>query len=374
MANKEEALTLEDAFEAAYATQTSGKEEKEEAETPKEEVLEDSKPDTEITEKDGDTDGLQVKEKGRQKEKEVAPSSRADTSEVAPPPQMESPKVEPPPFWDKKDLQVWDKLPADAKAICTKNAKNGQTYVNRIISQLNQEFHKQVGDWHGLNEVFTEDRLKTLRAEGLTPAMVTERWAGWQDALNTNPYQTIGKLLQTYNIAPQQFMEYLNSGEAQTFQGNQEIEDLKAELAKQKQDLEQKFSNQELTQIRTQIGAFGQEKDSSGKALRPFFEELKPMIRQLLPLIYEQNEGISDYDALHAAWERAAYADPAIREKLMAQTKAAQQKEAVIQAQNTKKAASSLVGTTSSPGTPRPKAKSVDEALEMAAEEHGISI
>jgi hypothetical protein len=97
---------------------------------------------------------------------------------------------------------------------------------------------------------------------------------------------------------------------------------------------------------------FASEAGTDGKPLRPYFGEL-----HMLPFIQQvkaENPNASPRDVLSTAYDRACWATPAVREKMLAAQEATRLAEHREKAARAQAAGSSVVGTAPAPGSTRP--------------------
>lgn len=274
--------------------------------------------------------------------------------------QTKSPQsVTPPVFWGKDDKAEFAKLPPRIQERIALREKQRDQYTDRLVSTIQRERKL----YEGLNEVFNEERIKSLRVDGLTPVAATQRLWAWHDLLESDPIKGIAALAQRYGVD----MGQLSGVEVEQGEDSK-VEELEKRIEQMKAQQEQEKEESQVSLIRSQLDQFAQERDEKGNPLRPYFNDLKPVIRQLLPLIYQETPGISDYDALHQAYERAAYASPQVRQNLLQKPTRPNDADAV------RKASATLTGSPSPGATSSPRAKSVRDALRFAAAKHGVEI
>lgn len=273
-----------------------------------------------------------------------------------------------PPFWKPEHKALWGKItdPEIRKVI-----KENEAGRNRLTQHLKQVVNEKIGQWSGANfdEVFPAERMRALAIEGKTAAQATEALWAWNDYLEESPHAAIAEMMERYGLTAE---DVHNFKQGQPVQQQAPQEDPRiAELLKWREDQEGAVKN---ARIRAQLDAFGAENEN-GKMLRPYWNEVKKYIKGILPLVYSENPDITDYEALHKAYEMAAYANPQVRAKLSNGngTNGNGNNTVRFDAQKTQRAkeASSSLPSSSSNTAELPKtAKTARDALDMAWKEH----
>lgn len=263
-----------------------------------------------------------------------------------------------PSFWPKDSKVEFSKLPPAIQSVIATREKQRDQAVNKYINDVQLERQQ----YKGFNEVFTPEKSLELQTMGLNPVTATQRLWAWHQSIESNPAEGITRLMRQYNLSPEMLM---NGQVEQPPAEDVRFEELQRKYDELAQTQEQREADRELQTVKSQIAAFAQEKDAQGNLARPHFEDLKPVIKQILPLVYQENPGITDYDALHQAWERAAYADPNVRGEML-------QKQAPPTLRPNQVRPSSLRGSPSPSATAPTRPKSIRDALNMAAADHGL--
>ena len=108
------------------------------------------------------------------------------------------------------------------------------------------------------------------------------------------------------------------------------------------------FSNGQATQQHAQtvnsVIAYASEKDGEGNLLRPYFEELGKTVLPYIEQAKREMPQASSNDILNAAYDRACWATPAIREKMLAATEAKKLVELRARTGRARDASSSVTG------------------------------
>lgn len=267
-----------------------------------------------------------------------------------------------PPFWKAEDKAHWSKVPPEVRAI-VKKYEDGR---NAALTRYKQVINEKIGQWSdaGFDEVFPKERLQALALEQKTPAQATAGLWAWNDYLETNPHEAVLEIMDRYEMTPEDLYNYrMGTPAPQQPPHDPRVDQLLADQAQAQEAIQKQ-------QLKAQLDAFGSEAQN-GKALRPYWNEVKPYIQANLPLVYAENPEYTDYEALHAAYERACYANPQVRTKLVQTNN--QVKFSDEKTQRAKEAASASISGSSSQSAEQPKtAKTVRDALKMAAAQHGL--
>lgn len=272
-----------------------------------------------------------------------------------------------PPFWKPEHKALWGKItdPEVRKVI-----KENEAGRNRLTQHLKQVVNEKIGQWSGANfdEVFPAERMRALAIEGKTAAQATEALWAWNDYLEESPHAAIAEMMERYGLTAE---DIWNHSQGQPSQQAQPAEDPRiTELLNWREQQEGAVKN---ARIRAQLDAFGAENEN-GKMLRPYWNEVKKYIKGILPLVYSENPDITDYEALHKAYEMAAYANPQVRAKLSngngTNGNGTQVRFDAQKTQRAKEASSSLPSSSSNTAELPKTAKTARDALDMAWKEH----
>ena len=293
-------------------------------------------------------------------EKPDAPSSK-EPQQTTPPPSEIPQDV--PPFWKAEDKAVWAKVPPEVRQIVRKY-EDGR---NAAVTRFKQIINEKIGQWSDVSwdALFPKERIRALQIEGKTPAAATASLWAWNDYLEENPAAAILELMNEYGLTPEQVHHYQSNGVPV-----QAPPPTDPRVDKLIADQQQQTEQQQVSLIKQQLDAFGGERNAQGAPLRPHWNEVKAYIKQILPVVYSENPDITDYEALHSAYERAVYANPQVRTKLV-NTNNNQVKFSDEKTQRAKEAASASLTGSSSRTAEQPKtARTARDALGMAWAEH----
>lgn len=362
---------VREALEKAFADSGNNFEKEEPISTPPVEDTSSDTPDTSIND-DAEAkfvSGDETKE-DTQKLSTEARSEPRDAKSSKEPQAKDTPSAQPsviedaPNFWKPEDKAAWAKVPPEIRSTL-KKYEDGR---NTALARYKQVINDKIGQWAdtSFDAVFPQERLRSLQMEGKTPAQATAGLWAWNDYLEENPHEAILEMMDRYEMSPEDLYNYRQNNGIPQYQQQQQFQDPRVDqLIQQNEQAQQAI---QTAQLKAQLDAFGSEQQN-GKALRPYWNDVKPYIQSILPLVYAENPSYTDYEALHAAYERAAYANPQVRTKLgntNTQVKFSEDKT-----QRAKEAASaSLTGSTSRTAEPPKTGKTARDALAMAWSEH----
>lgn len=283
--------------------------------------------------------------------------------------QVEAPVVEsidPPTFWSAEHKALFAKAPADVqKAIVQYEAQRNE-FANRKAAEAERGKYIE----KRVSEVFKPYELK-LKANGVKdPLEAAERLLAWNEMFEKDPRTAISELMHRNGLSPNDFI----GDEAEQAAKDPRVDELQQHIEEQKRAFEEYKASIEQQQseraILSEVEAFKQGKDSTGQVRKPFAEMYAPQISQALNAIYDQYPQLSLTEALNHAYEYVA----AEVKKLSGVTApapkpAVSQEQIIANAQKAKGAVSSVSGAPKNGAAPvRPRAKSIDEALDRAEE------
>ncbi len=302
------------------------------------------------------------------------PPSKGSALAAEPPPVTPDPgapkPLAPPPFWKKEDKEAFARLPREAQDIIRKYDKDARSFVSRLENEM-----RQAGKAYAeLGRVFTPEVQRELSLSGHTPITAIERLWNWHKALEADPRSAVPELLRRYGLD----ISDLAAPTEESGGFDPRVDELIAQNEALQQQLQAIVEGGETSAVRSQLDAFGDQRDESGELLRPHFRELEPAIKAILPLVYQEmavrGEPQDDWVALHEAWERAAYANPDIRAELLSRQNEAQAVERSAKVAKAKRAATTLTGTPTPPVDTQKRPRGAEGALRMAFEKHGVNI
>lgn len=285
--------------------------------------------------------------------KDAAPEKAAPTipptTEAKPATTQSSPAVSGPPSgWSKESKAVFSTLPPS---------------VQSDAIRREQEFARGIEEYRNRVSEYERNVLPRSQRYGVKPAEYVERLALWDMAFENSPREALPSLIQAYPSLMQHFGHLLNPStqdpqgqpqdptiQLQPFlnqvgQVNQRVSSLESELQRSREE-----------RISGELAQFAKD--------HPHFEQVRvPMAQLMIGGAVQPND-------LEGAYQRAIWADPNLRETLLAEKVTEQVKAAQLQAQNARKAAVSIIGRApSGPTNGRTKSKGSRVDIVSAIEE-----
>lgn len=339
-------------------------------------------------------------EDSRQEPAEVKPKARAKRAGVNNQP-VEEPVEEPveqevegtelevkpavaaPKAWAEEAKAEWEKLPPAVHAAVIKREADMSRGVDALKAQYNE-----------LDKVL-QPRRQTIKAHGHTDAQAVNQLFAWFEALTANPQQTFPALAQSFKFDLKSLFPGVTEPvkEQPKVEGGQPvgeipapvqnyINEIRGELTALKQGVQQQFGNMQNTFAQQSyqkteeiLGAWAKNK--------PHYEEVRGLMAHLIGsgAVAALPNGSADLDT---AYDMALYAMPEVRQKVLADQKAAADAETArkataerqaqqVQADKARRAATllgpSAPGSPVDPKTGKKKGKSVRESIADAMEE-----
>lgn len=273
--------------------------------------------------------------------------------------------IELPAFWSAEEKAVVAKAPKEVqKIIATREAQRNE-WANRIANETEEGRAIK----NRAYETFEPYRLK-LQANGIKdPFEATSRLLAWNELFEQDPKTGIADLMHKNGLSA---YDFINEVETPQYPQDPRIEQALQDAAEAKKAAEEykaQIDQQKDYVFRSQVNAFKEGKDSAGRNRKQFAEIYAPQISQAFDTIQKSYPNMSFEDTLNHAYEFVlAEATKAfgINGNGVAKTNGAQPQKA-------KAAASSITGAPSN-GTveSKPRAKTIDEALDRAEERLGL--
>jgi hypothetical protein len=261
------------------------------------------------------------------------------SSEAAEVSTEESPEVQkllPPEHWSQEDKDTFSSAPRDVQEWALKRHREMEGDYTRKSQEI-ADFKKA---WEPVAE-FYSPYMDQLRQSGMTPYDHIQRLANADLMMNQDPINGIQQIAQMYGID-------LNNLNQES--DNPEYDSLRQELAQLRNSIthEQQVSAQRQQKtILEQIESFAGETGEDG-LLRPYFDE----VMEDLVTLAQADRAAGREPELQSLYDRAVWANPSTREKILAAQKDAEMKkaeeEAKAKAAQAKRASQSISGN---PGT-----------------------
>lgn len=200
-----------------------------------------------------------------------------------------------------------------------------------------------------------EPMKEQLDLRGISEGQYVRQLAAADKYLSEKPVEAMQHLMQNYGVSAEQL-----TGQSDEY-SDPEVSKLQQEVNSLKQQLQQQTQQQQQAsedQVNQQVTQFATETDEKGHLKHPDFDHLKPAMAGLI-----QSGHAKD---LHDAYEQAKWADPQIREKLLAeqQRQASQETEKQRKEKATKAKKASTPASTGTTGEAREEPKDLRTELE----------
>jgi hypothetical protein len=263
-------------------------------------------------------------EKGDAAATEVSDATKEQAASLNAPPMPNS--------WSKEKAETWSKLDPSARE-----------YIAQREIEVQRGFAKQAekfAPYQAMDQLFAPYADK-MKASGMNPVQAVQRLLNAQRILDTNPVHGLAWLARSYGIDVNSIPQQVAQMQAQTAQVDprvetalQRVERLEAEL-QERQEAERQSLN---SSILSEIDTFR----ASGK--HPFFEDVRVEMAELITIGSAAN--------LNDAYERAVWANPTTRAKLIEAQRKTEAEQAQAAALKAKQAGS--INVRSSPASTTP--------------------
>ena len=323
-------------------------------------------------------DDPEAKTKTKEKEEKTDPDKPEVKAEEKPEGEEKEAETktdgkEPPARWSASDKAMFKLCPPQAQEfLLRRNAEQEREFTKRTteIADLKREYEP-------VQKLFAP-YSEQLKAKGLTPAGIIQRWADVETRLaNGRGIEIVSGLVQGYNIDKAKLAQALGL-QAGVAQEQQQVDPaatqhqdqalppaVAAELAQLREavngivsDRQRSYvtaAQQREAEAETQISNFKAAANEKGEALHPYFDEVEPAMIALASSYKASGQPIPDLPQLY---ETAVWANPSTRAALLATQQAAQEakrtEEARAKAASARRAASSVTGAPGSGQSARP--------------------
>jgi hypothetical protein len=228
--------------------------------------------------------------------------------------------IEAPQHWTKEERDAFGKLPDDLKRFYTEKQKSIQADATKKweeASTIKREFEPLKQVLEPYKGVFARD--------GYDPITGIQRLMNvWSD-LQSNPAETIKQLAKAYNVSTDSLVD-----EAEAYV-DPEIASLKNEVKVLRQKTENLTTSQIAEQRVQWVEDFASLKDDKGQPANPQFAEL---LEDMQPYIRPAATREEAFSILSNAYEKAKWANPTIRTRLVEE-----EAKAKLKAENDKRMA-----------------------------------
>jgi hypothetical protein len=242
--------------------------------------------------------------------------AEAKPAEATPAEQLKAPAIPPPHSWSKEAAAEWGKIPPALQA---------------HIAQREAQSHKQIselGQYAKAFEPIREALAPHADRLGNDPKGYIERVLAADLWLARDPVNAIKALADSYRVDLASIADpFALPADPQSQQLNaqlnaawQEIDNLKRQLG----DTRQRVEGREAQEYQARQSSYEREVDAFVSD-KPDFNDLASDIETYIPLIKRSNPTLSTKDILQEAYDRARWANPATRQRLIAEQTARQE-------------------------------------------------
>lgn len=267
----------------------------------------------------------------------------------AAPEQQQADPVEtfdPPTTWAAEEHDHWRKLPPEMQKILHSKWKSQEG----DYTKKSQELAQYRRHYENVDRVLNQYR-NVMAQNRLTPEIALQEYFTLADMAQRDPRQFIQHMAQTRGWNLQEIMQSFAPQEQgyvdpQVAALQREISQLKQGIGSQQQYLQQQMAyrqQQTLGEVQNEIQQFAAAKDEKGRAAHPYFEDQE--VQDAMAMFVQRGASLKE------AYDRAVYAVPSVRAKVLAAAKASEAQEARKVAQRAAVAGSSLPGSAPNPGT-----------------------
>lgn len=284
-------------------------------------------------------------------------------------------KVEPPTFWSAEQKALWAKVPQDVQEVVAARELSYQQELSRRANEIQQgkAFQSRIYEDMESPEAIAAHRNEMALQGIKDPIEELHRYRAWDRIFKTDVLTGIKSLMQKNGLT----VEHLYGDESNQYQqyNDPRVEEAIAAAKEAKQlAQEQKdyFNELNTNTILQEIEGFKDGTDSYGNVRRSFVEMYEPQISNVFNYIKGEQPQMSRQTALNHAYEHVLQ-ETRKQFGISSNPAPVQQPKApeVIAAQSRKaqKAATSVSGSPATgTGAIRPKARTIDEALDRAEE------
>lgn len=272
--------------------------------------------------------------------------------------EVEPAEVTVPEWWDG-NVEVWSGLAPEVQATLEKREATRQEAMEKgAVPDAVRAVVGRIGEH--------------AQMYGLTADQALDRLYQAQRLLETNPKHALAQLAKQYGVDPSDLG--IADGD-QTQQADPLLAQVDQLLQNRLGQFQQAQEQQQIDTALSELERWANEKDASGAPLRPYFEELQPLVKAEMDRILAANPKGDRWDALDNAYKTVERIKaPATDMEAEIEKRAQEKADALLKAQQAevakaKKAAISPASTTSGVSNDDAVPASVGDAVRQAAAE-----
>lgn len=228
----------------------------------------------------------------------------------------------------QEKLEAPHHWPTQAKELFAKQSPEGQKFLLDRHKAMEADYTRKTQELtpvrrmkESLDEIFAPMRDSMYR-DGIDEVTAIRQLVAAHNYLQQKPEEAVQWLAGKYGIDLKAIVE----GTAGNGQVSPELLALREEVAQLKHTQQSSLSAQQQQQFRanlSQVEQFAGEKDAQGNLKHPYFDEVAQEVAMLMRVAQEQGKPIS----LQDAHDRAVYANPQVRSKVLAAQDAERRKK-----------------------------------------------
>jgi hypothetical protein len=267
-------------------------------------------------------------------------------------------ELQPVSAWKEEARQAWESLAANAEYHDGLKKLRGQFDSDyQYRTQLEQE-RAQLSQQAQAAERFQQIAQKYDGVlQGRNPMEVAEQLFWYSQRLAQDPANTIQQLAQQYGVD----LKQVTQDQPYVDEYTQQLQGQMSAMQQQFQEWQASQQQERNRQVIEKAKAFEFETDAEGNLLRPHVAEVADDMLRLMQAGYAQD--------FQDAYERACWANPAVREKLMKQQESGKKLQQKEQAQKAKAAAAAQPKPGKSSVTAPKGVEDLDDALDQALQD-----
>lgn len=250
--------------------------------------------------------------------------------------------LERPREWAEDEEPIFRALPKEMqRKIHERETKRRNVFYTRMNEATNarEKFSQEYG---ALDKVLEPYKEQIALARTTAPQVIAQLFA-FSNRLDKDPAGTIAKLMKDKGLNPeaiQKAAQGIPTVDPQSQALMQKVSHLENRLAER----DQMQHSEKQGAVASEVISFQNERDETGKPLRPFFNEVWPEFKLFAAALGKNNPDAPIRQVLDAAYERAVRANPDIFKKLQAQEQKSTLERLKQEAAAAAKAGSSIRG------------------------------
>lgn len=260
---------------------------------------------------------------------------------------VEVEEISPPISWKEKEKEAFRKLPKELQETISRRESERDKGTQKAF----EEAARYRREREELEEIF-EPYDQELKLAGATRAQVIRQALAVQEQINRDPKGSILKILDAYGLSLPELAESHQPVDPHVQALQQEISRLQQYVSGQQVAAQTEY----VGHVESEIETFASEVDESGSARFPHFNDVYYDMLPIVKAMRESNPQATHRQILEAAYDRAVYASPAVRERMiesrLKQAEAKRIEDQKAQAQKARSAAVSIKGSPNASAAP----------------------